>query len=233
MSIARQLFQLQEVDIELEAAEKVVNGITHRLAGSEALASASGRLAVEREHQAELKKQLRSIELDAGAINAKLKRVEDELYSGRVTNSKELSNLQREFEILKADRNKIESRELEIMDRSEQAGKRVSFAEKEFQAREEEWRRQKVQLSSDLEPARAVLAEVTRRRQQLAAGIEPSALNTYQDVKRTRDKAVVPVERGICTGCRIAISVADTHRVRSGQLVRCGSCGRIVYLAQL
>src|SRR5450756_2313758 len=98
MSIARQLFQLQEVDIELEAAEKVVSGIMHRLEGSEALAAARGRLAVERDKLAELKKQLRSIELDAGEINAKLKKVDEELYSGRVSNSKELSNLQREVE---------------------------------------------------------------------------------------------------------------------------------------
>ncbi len=231
MSIARQLFQFQEVDIELEAAEKAVSGIMHQLEGSEALTAARSQLAAERQHLAELKKQQRSLELDAGAINAKLKRVEEELYSGRVRNPKELSNLQREFEILKADRNKLESRELEIMDQAEQVGKRVSFAEKEFQVLEEGWQRQKEQLSADLEHARAVLAEITQRRQQLAGGIEPSALKTYQDVKRARGKAVVPVERGICTGCRIALSVADTQRVRSGQLVRCGSCGRILYLA--
>ena len=171
MSISRQLVQLQEVDIELEAAEKAVSGITHQLEGSEALTAARSRLAAERQHLAELKKQQRSIELDAGAINAKMKRVEEELYSGRVRNPKELSNLQREFESLKADRNKLESRELEIMEQAEQAGKRVIFAEKEFQTVDEGWQRQKEQLSAYLEPARIVLDEVTQRRQQLAAGI--------------------------------------------------------------
>lgn len=231
MSIAVQLLQLQEVDIELEAAEKAVSSIMHQLEGSEALTAAKSRLTAESQHLAELKKQQRSMELDAGAINAKLKRVEEELYSGRVSNPKELGNLQREFESLKTDRNKIESRELEIMEQAEQVGRRVSVAEKEFQAADEGWQRQKIRLSADLVPARAVLADVTRRRQQLAVGIEPSARNIYQDVKRAKGKAVVPVERGICAGCRILLSVADMQRVRSGQLVRCGSCGRIVYLA--
>ncbi len=220
---------MQEVDIELDSAEQTVSSINRQLEGSEELCAARTRSASERQHLEELKKQQRATEQNADDIDTRLKKIEGELYSGHVRSQKELSGLQREADNLKAERGKLESRELELMEQAERAGKSLIFTEKEFQAVEEGWQRQKQRLAAELEQAKAVLAGIMQKRQQAAAGIEPSILNTYHDVKKARGKAVVPVERGICSGCRINLPVAQLQQVRSGRLVRCSSCGRILY----
>jgi predicted nucleic acid-binding Zn-ribbon protein len=40
------------------------------------------------------------------------------------------------------------------------------------------------------------------------------------------------VERGLCRGCGVTLPSGDVQRARAGQeLVRCNSCGRILYVA--
>ena len=47
MSVARQLYQLQEIDLELESSEQVLNQITSQLGENEAVVSAKEKLAQE------------------------------------------------------------------------------------------------------------------------------------------------------------------------------------------
>ena len=229
MSIAKQLYQLQEVDIELERAESAVQHIKRQIDECAALTAARTRLAAAKQHLTELNLRQRSLDLDLDSINTRLKKIEEELFSGHVRNQKELAALQREDENLKTNRGNLESRELLVMEESDLAGKNLKIAEIEFQSVAAGWEKEKIKLTADLEQATSVLAEVSLRRRQLAALIEQPVLTVYQDLKRTRGKAVVAVERGICTGCRIAQSVTDLQKIRSGQLVRCGSCGRILH----
>lgn len=231
MGIARQLYQLQEVDIELESTEQTVRQITSQLGESEALTGARNRLATERQRLEDLRKQQRSAEHEADDLTAKLKKVEEELYSGRIRNPKELSNLQHEVEIIKGQRGQLESRVLEIMEQAEQTTRSVSDAETDFKTVETWWQEQHKRLSADLERLKAVLSDVTQKRQQMAAGIEATAVDAYRELRKARGMAVVKVERGICGGCRVALPSSEVQLSRSGTLVKCGSCGRILYLA--
>lgn len=231
MGIARQLYQLQEIDLELESTEQAVKQITRQLGESEALTGAKNKLAAERQHLEELRKQQRSAEHEADDLTAKLKKIEEELYSGRIRNPKELANLEHEVEIIKGQRGQFDSRILEIMEQADQTTRSMSDAESKLGAVEAEWNQQHQHLSADLERLKLVLADFTQRRQQLTAGIEPAAVEAYQGLRKARGMAVVKVERGICGGCRVALPSSETQRTRSGELVRCGSCGRILYLA--
>lgn len=231
MSIAKQLYQLQEVDLELESTEQAVSQISRQLGESEALVGARNTLAAEQQRFEELRKRQRTAEQEIDDLAGKLAKTEEKLYSGRIRNPKELSNLQHEVETMKAQRDQFESRVLEIMEEAEQAAKNSDTAENKFKAVETEWRQRQQQLSAELGRLRTVLAEIMQKRQRLAGGIEPLAIDTYQELRRLRGMAVVRVEQGICSGCRISLPVTELQRSRSGTLVRCGSCGRILYLA--
>ncbi len=231
MSIAKQLYQLQEVDLELDNTERRIREIMRQLGESEALVRARSSLAAERQLLEDLRKQQRNVEHEIDDVTAKLTKAEEELYSGRIRNPKELSGLQHEVETMKAQRNQMESKELDIMEQAEQATKSLSIAEAEFKQVEDGWQKEQQKLSAELEKLKTVLADITQKRQQLASGIESPAADVYQELRKLRGTAVVRVERGICSGCRISLPVSELQRSRSGELVRCGSCGRILYLA--
>ena len=229
VNIPRQLLKLQEVDVELDAAEKAAARLTRQIDECEALTTARERLAAERQHLVELNKKQRFLELDVAELNSRLKKIEDELFSGRIRSQKELSALQHEDNTLKSNRGKLETEELKLMDMIEETGRNVKVAEVEFQAVNDGWEQEKGKLTAELDREKQIVSDLTEKRRQLASTLDPPVVNIYRDVKRTRGKAVVPLERGICTGCRIAVSVTDSQKVRSGQLVRCGSCGRILF----
>ncbi|MFC1940720.1 zinc ribbon domain-containing protein, partial [Chloroflexota bacterium] len=75
------------------------------------------------------------------------------------------------------------------------------------------------------------LASLKHKRQQLVSEIDPQVIETYQLLRKHKGTAVAKVTEGICRGCRISLPVTELQQVRSGSLVRCSSCGRILFLA--
>jgi len=84
---------------------------------------------------------------------------------------------------------------------------------------------------NDLEKLKAAIASLKEKRQLHVSGIDPQAVAVYGGVKKQRGTAVARVEQGLCRGCRISLPVTEFQKAKTGNLVRCGSCGRILYLA--
>jgi predicted nucleic acid-binding Zn-ribbon protein len=231
MSIARELFELQEVDLEIESNEQAIRQVTARLGESEAVLRASSELASEKERLEELGHRQHSLEWEIGDIGAKLARTEDELYSGRTTNPKELANLQQEASGLKARRSGLEDRTLEEMEQAEAAAARAAGTNIRLEKLEAEWQAEQGQLKSEIEERKKQLTELREKRASLSAGIEQEAIEFYTELRKRKGTAVARVEQGICRGCRISLSSAELQRVRSGALIECTSCGRILFLA--
>ncbi len=231
MSVTKQLYQLQEVDLELESNEQAMNQIASQLGESEAVVRVQNKLALEHQHLEELSRQQHSIEWELDDLSSKPATTEEELYSGRIRNPKELANLQHEIDGLKARRDQLEDKALEIMDQVELTTKSVATLNSELKALEAEWQSQQQQLSANLEQLKTILSNLKQKRHLLAAEIDPQTIEVYQALKKQKGTAVAKVEQGICRGCRILLPITELQRTRSGSLVRCGSCGRILFLA--
>ncbi len=81
------------------------------------------------------------------------------------------------------------------------------------------------------ERLKGVFSELEGRRKLMIAEIAAPAVEVYYELKEKKGQAVARVEQGICRGCRILLASAELQRVRSRDLVQCGSCGRILFLA--
>ena len=230
MSVARQLYQLQEVDLELESKEAAVKQLTSQLGESEALVNVRTRLAEEQKRLEELSRQQRSLEWEIDDLASKLTTAERDLYGGRIRNPKELTGLQQEAEALKARRNQLEDKTLEIMEQAETGRKNVTNLSTELKSIETAWQTQQQKLTAELEQLRSTLANLRQKQQLLATGVDSETLDLYHKLKKGKGTAVARVEQGICRGCRISLPVSELQQTRSGRLVQCGSCGRILYL---
>jgi len=231
MRVTKELYQLQEVEMELASDEQTMNQITSQLGESEAVIETQNKLASERERLKELTRQQHSIEREIDDIAGKLTTVEEELYSGRIRNPKELTNLQQEIDSLKVNRNKLEDQALEIMEKVELVTNSVATLDSELKRLEAEWQSQQHKLSTDLEQLKVAISNLKHKRQLLATEIDPQIVEIYNELKRQRGTAVAKVEQGICRGCRISLPITELQQARSGSLVRCSSCGRILFLA--
>jgi predicted nucleic acid-binding Zn-ribbon protein len=231
MSIAKQLFQLQELDLEIESTEQSIKQITGQLGESEAVVAARNKLGAENQRLEELNRTQKSTEYDIQDLTTKLNKATEELYSGRIHNPKELTTLQQEIESIKTRKSQLEDKTLGLMEQTEQAKSNVGSFSSELKLKETEWRSQQKALSTQLEELKTRLAALKQERGQTTSEIEHSTLQMYNDLRKQKGIAVVKVEQGICRGCRISLPVSELQRIRGGSLVRCSSCGRILFLA--
>jgi len=231
MSIVKQLYQLQEVDLELEANEQALRQIAGQLGESQAVVRVRAKLESEQQHLGELERQQHSLEWEIDDIVTKLTTAEKKLYSGTISNPKELTNLQHEVDGLKAKRSQLEDKLLEVMDQVELATASVAAVSDELNTAEAEWHSQQQRLSAEAEQLKATLSDLGHRRQLLSAEIDQQAIEFYQKLRKQKGEAVARVEQGVCQGCRISLTTTEMQRARGGSLVQCSSCGRILFFS--
>ena len=231
MSVAKQLYELQELDLEIDSQEQALAQATSQLGESQALLRAQGQLQSEQKRLEELGRKQRSAEDEIEDISTKLAPAEKKLFSGDIKNPKELSSLQHEVEVLKAKRNQMEEKALEIMEQVELCETSVAGTGSELEKVKAEWQRQQQALSDSIERLKAVLADLKDKRQLLLGELSPQVVELYQGLRKERGTAVARVEQGICRGCRISLPTTELQQARSGNLVKCSSCGRILFLA--
>jgi predicted nucleic acid-binding Zn-ribbon protein len=231
MKVVKQLYQLQEVDLELESNEQALNQIAGQLGESQAVNRAQAKLKLEHQHLEELKREQHSAEWEIDDLITKLATAEKKLYGGTIKNPKELTNLQHEIDGLKTKRDRLEDKALELMDKVELTEASVASLSSRLKRLESEWQRQQQQLSSRLEQLKTILSDLEHKRQLLLAQTDTQAVEFYHQLKKQKGTAVAKVEQGICHGCRISLPITELQQARSGNLVQCSSCGRILFLA--
>ncbi len=108
MTVAADLFALQETDIALDSARARLEDTESQLGETEELTSARGWLEAATEYVRQLKSTQSDLEFEADDVRAKVAKVEAKLYGGEVTDSRELSDLDADLKSLK---NNLQTRE--------------------------------------------------------------------------------------------------------------------------
>ena len=230
MTTARQLYQLQELDIAIDTEEKALKDRTSQVGETQALIDARNKLASVQQQLGALKKKQRASEGDVDDLASKIRAADEQLYSGRIRNPKELASLKQEMDAFKARRDKLETGLLELMDQVEATQKDITTATVEVKKIESEWQSHQQKLAAEIATIKAKLADLKQRSQALAGEIDAKSLELYNHLRKAKGQAVVRVEQGICRGCRISLPSSDLQQARSGNLVHCSSCGRILFL---
>jgi predicted nucleic acid-binding Zn-ribbon protein len=231
MSVTRQLFQLQELDTEIEQKDLTLNQKQSQLGDRKVLDAAQQQLAADQKRLDELRHQHREAEAEVTDLLDKIAEIEGQLYSGRITNPKELTSLQHEVSTMKARSDALENTTLEIIDRVEEVERVVATATDDLKKLEEDWQQQQKQLSEEIKSLNASLEELHKRRRELVGQIDAATVNLYEKIRKQKKQAVAKVEQGICRACRISLSASALQKARSGQPIQCGTCGRILYIS--
>jgi predicted nucleic acid-binding Zn-ribbon protein len=231
MTLTKQLYELQELDIDIENTQQTLDLKTGRLGKREVLDAAQKNLDAKKKELETLNRKRREAEAKLEDTTSKITKANQQLYGGKVTNPKELSNLQHEVNTLNDINDKLETKALEIMDQVGDAEKTVANATADYQKLEADWLKEQKQLEKDIALLEKTLADLTEKRYSLTTQIESKAISLYERVRKQKKQAVAKVEQGICRACRISVSASNLQKARGGQLVQCGSCGRILFIS--
>jgi predicted nucleic acid-binding Zn-ribbon protein len=224
------LYQLQDLDLELEEGQRRMSEIQTNLGESEALRLAHQALTRAQEEHQRWVIRARDLELEIGSLSDEAAAKEKRLYSGRVTNPKELSDLQGKLASLKRRRETLEDDLLEAMVYGEEAETRLEECRAGLNDVETGWQAEQTALREEWAGLEERLTEAQGERERLRHSILPEDLARYDQVRARHGSIAVAILRdGVCGFCAVAPSSIKMKAIRSGRkLSQCGNCGRIL-----
>jgi predicted nucleic acid-binding Zn-ribbon protein len=218
------LYTLQRIDNHLTVKKRRYREVQGKLGESEALVKARAALKAANEELTHQRAVLRDRELETASTTAKLEATVERLYSGRVKNPKELTDLQKEVEYLRRRKTDLEDKQLEEMIALEQKTTRAAKANEEYTVMEAVWRTENAQLSQEYEELREELAKLLAQRKRVLKHITASDLDEYDALRRLRRGiAIVAVKNGMCRACNVQPGISSPAAPTTGKRSPCGS----------
>ncbi len=232
MSKAKQLHELQEIDLDIERKTKTLAQIRSHLGKDDDLVAARAALDTALKHQIDLEHQQRTAEWGVDELGTKIAAEEKKLYEGSVKNPRELMSLQHEIELIKGQHGEREEQLLAVMLKVDTAQQDVTSKQSELKAMERDWQEEQKRLSMEQTELEANLAMLAQKQESLRSLMDSASLKAYDELCYVKQGlAVAKLVQGRCQGCRISLPMSDQQKARMGhKLATCSNCGRILYM---
>lgn len=227
------LEELQSVDVSLTEAESVLKTLPEKLSALKAdLKMMEALLDKERQALAETEKFRR--EQDQAMKDAEASIVKSKAKLQGVRTGKDYQAAQREIANTKQMMSDREEEIVKLLDALAASQKLVAAHEADVDKLREIVAAEEAQTSAKVAEVDASLAGQRAEREQVAAKVDPDLMKRYAHIRQRRGVAVVPVERGTCTGCRMTIPPQLYNMVQRGTSIEtCPSCARLIYWDEL
>ena len=229
MTTAQELYRLQQRDQRLDALRKRQRDIQAAMNEPAAVFDVRTASATAQQSLTALQGDLRHAELERQTLDQKIQSEEKRLYSGRISNSKEIMSLEQEIASLKRRRTRLDDQMLETMFALEEAQKTHTAAATKLTNIERRWHTHLANLREQLTAVATEIAELEVETSALRENVAPGDLATYDELRRKKGgRAVAHIVSGRCEGCQVALPMLDISRARQTALAFCSQCGRIL-----
>jgi uncharacterized protein len=230
MPVAETLYRLQQLDLRVDALRKRERDIHHALAEPASVLNVRATAAETQRALDTLQKGLRDAELERQTLDTKIKSEETRLYSGRISNVKEMTGIEHELESLKRRLGKLDDAMLETMFAIEQAQATQTTASAKLAQIERRWASHAAGLREQLAAVESELAELAQTTHALRDEVGPTDLDIYDRLRQSKGgRAVARIVQSRCEGCQVTLPNIDISRARQPTpLAFCSQCGRVL-----
>jgi uncharacterized protein len=227
------LWDLQELDLSIaNLTEEIENTPLREEAREAGEAAANLQEEAEREEGRlkELRRKLKSLELDLQNKTSERQALHKKLYGGEVGNIKELEQMEKKLNFLVKEQQALEEEALERMESIEEAEHLLKELQSQGAARRQALQEKERQLEEKLAGLHATRERLQAERAALAGQVEPRWLDRYTLMaQRHLGRGLARVINDICEGCRVYISSAQRGLLFYPQsTVYCENCGRLL-----
>ena len=230
LPIIEKLLILQDRDHRLHRARTELGSIgPQRQTLQTKAADVQTRLDAVKLRGKQIESERKRLELDAEAKKAQIAKYS--LQQFQTKKNEEYEALAHEIELCQEAISKLEDQQLELMEQADLVAKDIAAAA----AVAKTSKREVDTLVSDLAGLEINLqkqiADLEADRVTQVSDVDPSALNRYERLLKSKgDSVVVSIEHGACGGCHMKLTT-QTVRTCQGmdEITTCPHCGRILY----
>lgn len=229
--------------LDLQDEDSVIKQLLHRRESlpeareladvNERLAELTSDLEIATKQFEEAEREQSRLEGEISLVDAKIGREEQRMFSGSVSNPRELSALQAEVESLKRKKGGIEDQLLEVLVQKDQASATFESIRDEHGAtegRSKELSEIVGRLTQDLSADLDVHHE---QREKIAPDIPGDLLTLYDKLREQKNGiGAAALVGGTCEGCHTQLPAKEVERLRAESgLQRCDNCRRILVIS--
>lgn len=230
-NVGKTLFKLQQIDLTLRKNKSRLDEIQQLLANDASVKKAQKLLEQAENVLKPLKLSLRDLELQVQSTKQKREASENRLYSGNVTNPKELQEIEQNIASLKRWQSELEDKQLELMLEVEDADASFEHAQENLDVVSTEAASNNQELLAEKQSLEADTKMLRENRVEVVSELDEVDVALYEKMKTQmafRPISVLSPE-GHCTIC--GVQQINTHAQairRSDELMRCANCNRIL-----
>lgn len=226
------LLELQKIDNDINEEGKKKRELPSRIERiNKEIQELKNDLKNKHGNYKELQLKLKRKELDLSEKSNKIKKHQEDLYGGKISDIKELKQLQRVIANYEEEKDNIENELLNLMEEIEELNKLVNKLEEDLKEKEKylQKRQQEMELvASRIEESMNSLN--IKRKERLIKLTDNRLLKEYELLKKEKGgKAIVKVNSSICSGCSLDLPSDIIYQLKKGQiLITCPNCNRIL-----
>jgi hypothetical protein len=186
------------------------------------------RLERAKARHAELQKQRKALEVEAGALNDQERKFQSQLPA--VKKNEEYTALLHEIEATRQKRSALETDILTRMDEEERVHRERPELERALKTAEQEAAARAQTLAEEEAGEQRKLGAIEARREANVKDLPAPTRARYERVHASRDgRAVVAILKGACGGCYRAQPPAVLQEARRrDRMLSCEGCGRLI-----
>ena len=231
------LSELSEIDAEIYQLKQKLVALDN---GDQQKALFSKVLALEKVNEQKLQKLLteqKKLEDTRATLSDKKEKANKTLYSGNITNPKELSDLKEAEESFERRISELDMPLLEVMESIESVNKTAEDIKSKLNSVKKSYQKIAAQYKADNERLLAKIAELTLISKEQRGNIDDATLlSRYDGICKKGHGIGVTVITPLsdsCSVCKTAISQNILSKVKeANEIIFCENCGRIIYLEE-
>ena len=229
----QRLLDLQSEDSAIKRCEDRRNSLPEaaRLQQVSAqLAELEADSEIAAKHLAEITREHHRLEGEIGIGDQKIEKEEQRLFSGAVSNPKELGSLQAEVAMLKRRKAELEDQLLEVMLQKDDASTTADTLEKERAEMAAEAASLQTTVAASITQIDQELEGHRSARTEAASKVPEDLLSLYERIRPTKGGVgAAALVDSTCQGCHTRLPSKEAERLRAERgLQRCENCGRIL-----
>ena len=231
MNLGFQLFQLQNIDTELDLAQKRVEEIQAAIQSDKKVDQAKKRVETVETELRQIKSDFQAVDYETEQKKVKKSQSEANLYSGRIQNPKELQDLQAEIASLTKMLSELENKSLEQLEKLEKAEERAAALKEDLKKVLTEFETGKSRLLAEKDNLENSIRNLSAKRASQETQLPEEQKNIYERLRTAKHGlAIAHLQDSSCSACGSSLTASHCQQARSSsQLFFCPSCGRIVY----
>ncbi|HET9059765.1 MAG TPA: C4-type zinc ribbon domain-containing protein [Acidimicrobiales bacterium] len=229
------LLALQDIDTRLDQEQHRKAHLPERLEIAELDRSAA--LATDKRRELagaldEITTRQAAAESELRATEQRLKTVNDRLFGGAVSASRDLQAMSHDVDGLRKRASDLEDKVLGLLDEREPLDKALATIDAELFDIEERKADVATRLTKSEKEVEEVVASLTAQRQAAVSSVPEQLVPSYERLRaKLGGVAVARLVGGRCDGCHLALPAMELDRVLhhpTGSLEYCEQCGRVL-----